>query len=140
MQRVDSLEKTLILGKTEGKRRSGQQRTRWLDSITDSMDMNLSKLWERQWRTDKPGVLQSRGLQKVGHDLATEQGQKQEQCLQDHPFLTATALLPPPPSPLTWDCQSQHIFVQWYFSYTHLAQQMIHPASQHHRVQLTEPC
>ena len=69
---------------------------RWLDSITDSMDMNLSKLWERQWRTDKPGVLQSRGLQKVGHDLATEQGQKQEQCLQDHPFLTATALLPPP--------------------------------------------
>ena len=46
MQRVDSLEKTLMLGKTEGKRRSGQQDTRWLDSITNSMDTNLSKLRE----------------------------------------------------------------------------------------------
>ena len=44
MQRVDSLEKTLMLGKTEGKRRRGWQRMRWLDSITDSMNMNLSKL------------------------------------------------------------------------------------------------
>ena len=67
MQRADSLEKTLMLGKTEGTRRRGQQRMRWLDDNTDSMDMSLSKLRETL-RTEEPGVLQFMGLQRVRHD------------------------------------------------------------------------
>ena len=72
MQRANSLEKTLMLGKIEDKRRKGWQKMRWLDGITDSMDMCFSKLWGI-WRTGKAGVLQSMGSQRVGHDLATEQ-------------------------------------------------------------------
>ena len=53
MQRADSLEKTLMLGKIEGRRRRGRQRVRWLDSITDSMDMSLSKLREMVKERDK---------------------------------------------------------------------------------------
>ena len=72
IQRADSLEKTLMLGKIEGRRRRGRQRMRKLAGIIDSMGMNLSKLQE----TVKPGVLQSMGLQRDGHNLATEQQQR----------------------------------------------------------------
>ena len=67
MRRADSLEKTVMLGKIEGGRRRGRQRMRWWDGITNSMDVNLSKLWELVMDR-RPGVLQSMGSQRVRHD------------------------------------------------------------------------
>ena len=70
MWRVDSLEKTLMLGGIGDRRRRGWQRMRWLDGITDSMDMSLNELWELV--IDRRPVLWFMGLQRVGHNWATE--------------------------------------------------------------------
>ena len=74
MQRTDSREKTLILGKTEGRRRRGRQRMRRLNGITKSMDMSLCKLREIL-KDRKAWCAVVHGVTKVGHDLATEQQQ-----------------------------------------------------------------
>ena len=72
LQTANSLEKTLMLGKIEDRRRRGHQRMRWLHGNTNAMDVNLGKLLEMV-RTGRPGMLQSMGLQRVGHDWVTEQ-------------------------------------------------------------------
>ena len=75
MQRVNSLEKSVMLGKIEGKRRRGWQRMRWLDNITDLIDMNLSKLGEIV-KDREAWCAAVHGFRKTGHDLVTKQRQQ----------------------------------------------------------------
>ena len=96
MRRADSLGKTLMLGKTEGRRRRGRQRMKWLDGITSSTEWVWvsSGSW---WWTGKPGVLQSMGLQRVGNDWAMEQQQQQSAGSKSlHLFLGCRMLKCPP--------------------------------------------
>ena len=95
MQRGDSLEKTLMLGGIGGRRRRGRQRMRWLDGITDSMDMRVWVNSGSWWWTETPGILQSMGSHRVRHGWATELNWPE--CLQSplsisQNFLTVSLL------------------------------------------------
>ena len=95
MQRGDSLEKTLMLGGIGGRMRRGQQRMRWLDGITDSMDMRVWVNSGSWWWTERPGMLQSMGSERVRHGWATELNWPE--CLQSplsisQNFLTVSLL------------------------------------------------
>ena len=88
-------EKTLILGKTEGRRRRGWQRMKWLDGIIDTIDMNLRKLWEITEDREEPSMLQSMGLQRFRHDLAPEQQQPLEILMEKIQNKTGQNLIVP---------------------------------------------
>ena len=95
--KTNSLGKTLMLEKTESKRREGQQRKRWLDGITDSIDMNLSKFGDTV-KDGEPGALQSMGLQRVLQDLVTEQ----QQALDVHKVSGVPFVLSDSQPPILW--------------------------------------
>ena len=110
MRRADSLEKTLMQGEMEGKRRRGQRKMRWSDNITDSLDMNLSKLREIV-EDGEPDMLQSMGLQRVWHDLVSNQHQQNRVNRWNENFVAT-------PFPFyTWFLCCLH-FRQFYTHYT----------------------
>ena len=114
MQRADSLEKTLMLGKTEGKRRRGWQRMRWLKGITDSMDVSFGKLRELV-KDRKAWCAAVYGSQRAGHDLATEQQQNNLSQTLELPL--PPILLPPSlPHPAMVSLFSQSVSVFGIFS------------------------
>ena len=84
MWRVESLEKSLMMGGIGGRRRRGWQRMRWLDGITDSVDMGLGRL--RKLVIESPGVLRFMGSQRVGHDWATELNWTEVRCIYANKF------------------------------------------------------
>ena len=105
MQTHDSLEKTLMLGKTEGRRRRGHQRMRWLDGITDAMNMNSGRWWGKR----RPGMLQSMRSRRVRNNWVTEQQQYDSMLLS--PFFPPSLL---PPSPCLYVCSLCYILTHIY--------------------------
>ena len=120
-QRTDSLEKTLMLGGIGGRRRRGWQRMRWLDGVTDSTDMSLSKLWELVMGGE--AWLQSMGLQRVGHDWATGLNWTEHSQMSLLKYLPLTFFPTQPSLPRTRDPAIQpsnqppaheFLYIHWY--------------------------
>ena len=124
MGRTDSLEKTLMLGKIEGRRRRGQQRKRWLDGITDSMDMSLSKL-QSWWWTGKPGALQSMGCKGLD---ATERLNWTDWPLGSEPSTTPRSRSTFPPPFSSASMIYSHDLIALSLSMTEKSQMPVNPA------------